>query len=717
MVTGGEVQGTDLRLRRLPALDGIRAVAVAAVILYHFGLNWAGGGYLGVDLFFVLSGFLITGLLVEERVASGGISLSRFYARRARRLFPALLLVLGAVVLYAAAGGPNLDPQALRGDVLSTLFYVANWHFIASNNPYFAPFATPSPLEHTWSLAIEEQFYVVWPVLITLLAKIGKRNWRPFAMMMTAVLAVASALDMAVLASRSADISRAYFGTDTRAFALMVGAFLALWMDRPHQFSRAAQRGLHGIGAAALCLIVVGFVVLGGPPRWMFDGGFLGIAILASLVIASVAGPDYGPLGAALSLRPIQWIGKLSYGLYLWHWPVCVFLTSSTTGFPGWAVDLARAAITLGFATVSFYAVEQPIRQRRWPALSGAPGLAAAAATALCVVLVLATIPAGSAGATAGSAGRNPGSGPNVPGAGGFGDEGPIVLPAGLTIDHAHPLRVLVIGDSIMELAEVGIADSLTSTGVVTVSSSAYAGFGLAPGAPFNAFEPASHGNNAQKFLESLVRSAHPQLIIGTWSWDDATAKAYPRAYRRTLDTVTRALLSPGDGVLGVIFLQMPVFGPIPKFLASTLKRDPPNPGPLPTSGRSLYESYTLSAAGVTSWNDAISLAPHSFPGKVMYLPVASSVELHGKYTSWLPPINQPSAPHQLWVRVRIRDGKHLCPAGITRYSAAVLQDLTDLFQLPPAKGSWWAANNIPRQIVNLGLNLSMWCPNDHPPS
>ena len=168
----------ELRRHHLPALDGLRAVAVCAVMAYHLGFGWAGGGYLGVDLFFVLSGFLITSLLIEERSTTGTVSLRRFWSRRARRLFPALLMMLGAVGFYASLGGPGVNPTTLRGDFVATLFYFANWHFIAAHNSYFAQFLAPSPLEHTWSLAIEEQFYLAWPPLLLLFAKVGGRNWR-----------------------------------------------------------------------------------------------------------------------------------------------------------------------------------------------------------------------------------------------------------------------------------------------------------------------------------------------------------------------------------------------------------------------------------------------------------------------------------------------------------------------------------------------------------
>jgi peptidoglycan/LPS O-acetylase OafA/YrhL len=702
-------QGVALRKRHLPALDGLRAIAVGAVIVYHLGFGWAAGGYLGVDLFFVLSGFLITGLLVEERVSTGGISLPRFWARRARRLFPALLVVLGAVVVYAAAGGPNVDPPALRGDVLGTLFYVANWHFIATHNAYFAPFATPSPLEHTWSLAIEEQFYVVWPPLVLLVAKIGRRTWRRGAMAVTAALALASALEMALKAHGAADVSRAYFGTDTRVFELMVGAFLALWMEDLRQVSARVLRALHGAGVASLGLILAGFAALGGPPHWMFDGGFLAITILAAVVVASVAREEKGPLGAVLSLRPLQWIGKISYGLYLWHWPACVFVTAESVHLSGWEVDLIRVALTLGLATVSFYVVEQPIRQRRIPALSGTPGLAAAGGVAICIVLVLATVPA-TAATGGGAAGRDPGSGPKVTGAGGIRDQVPIALPEGLLIDRAHPLRVLIFGDSVMQLAELGIARSLESTGVVTVFQAAFPGFGLAPGVPLS--PPSLPWHGALWFLDGLIGTLHPQLIIATWAEDSAAARAYPSAYRTMLDTTIRGLLNPDNGVAGVILLQMPLFGPIPQFLITAFQRELPFPGP--PHAANLYQSLQLRTAGVPAWNKAVSQTPQRFPGRVMYFPVGSSLELNGHYTNWLPPTADPSAPHRSWVRVRMREAVHFCPPGITRYAAPVLEDLTELFHLPSAKRSWWASNSISKQ-VNPGWPLAKWCPNDHP--
>ena len=212
----------------VPALDGLfKAVAVLAVIAYHLDFGWAQGGYLGVDLFFVLSGYLITSLLVGEWVVSGGIGFRSFWARRARRLLPAVVLLLLVLALYAGLGGPGLDRSALRPDALATLFYSANWHQVFAHQSYFAQFASASPLRHTWSLAIEEQFYLIWP-LILLGLLVAARGRRVVLLVATGLLAAGSAALMAVLYHPGIDPSRVYYVTDTRAFELVVGAALAI---------------------------------------------------------------------------------------------------------------------------------------------------------------------------------------------------------------------------------------------------------------------------------------------------------------------------------------------------------------------------------------------------------------------------------------------------------------------------------------------------------
>ncbi len=233
--------------RHLPALNGLRGVAVIGVVAYHLQIGWAKGGYLGVDLFFVLSGFLITTLLLEEWVGTGRVNLGAFWGRRARRLLPALFLVVLALALYlicnAVWGGPGanglIDLSGLRGDAIATLLYVNNWHLIFAHQSYFAQFSTPSPLQHTWSLAIEEQFYLVWPPLLLVVLRYGRRGWRRVGVTVTIALGVGSSVLMAALFHPGVDPSRIYYGTDTRLFDLMAGATLAFLVAARRQPGRA----------------------------------------------------------------------------------------------------------------------------------------------------------------------------------------------------------------------------------------------------------------------------------------------------------------------------------------------------------------------------------------------------------------------------------------------------------------------------------------------
>ena len=690
--------------RHLPALDGVRALAILGVMAYHLGFGWASGGYLGVDLFFVLSGFLITSLLVEERCTTGRIRLGSFWGRRARRLLPALFIVLVAVSVYAVlngrfssptTGGAAIDLGALRGDTLATLLYVANWHAVIAHQSYFAQFSTPSPLQHTWSLAIEEQFYLVWPLAVVGLFLWAKRRWRTVGLGLCLVGAVASAVAMAVLFHPGGDPTRVYYGTDTRAFDLLVGAAVAFLAASRPQPGRRARTLLHAgalpaAGALAYFWVTAG-TTSGTPTDTMFRGGFLLCAVLAAVVIADARQFDQGPLAKALSIRPVRWIGTVSYGLYLWHWPVFVYFTQSRTGLSGFSLDAGRIATTFAFATTSYYLLELPIRRRRllrtsWKAL--APG--AAVLTVLAIVVGTTPSiaePALGAGLRIWNGGLYPGSGPSVIGAGGFAGEQPIRLPKGMVVDKAHPLRVVTFGDSIMSGAQHGIEAALDSTGVVVVGGAAVPGWGL-------------DRPTVKADIPGLVRTFRPQILVGTWSWDAPAARANPAGYEAMLDQAVRQMLTPGDGVIGVVFLQMPALGPLPPFIEAT----PDN--------AAFWEERV---AGIPAWNRAVQEAAASFPGQVMYLPVASSLEIDGQYTNWLPPRDDWSAPPSQWVRVRTSDAVHLCPAGISRYAAPVLQDLSTLFGLPAPKEPWWRSRRITVDGFDNDPSVALTCPDDHP--
>ncbi len=320
--------------RHLPALSGLRALAVLGVMAYHLQLGWASGGYLGVDLFFVLSGFLISTLLLEEWVATGTINLPGFWSRRARRLLPALFLVVLALALYvvcnAAFGGPGanglIDLSALRGDAISTLLYVNNWHAIYAHQSSFAQFSSPlTTPAHLVSGSLREQFYLVWPLALLLLVRLARRSWRQYGLGLTVVLGLASAALMALLFHPGADPTRIYYGTDTRLFDLMAGATVAFVAAARPQPNQRAQRTLHVAAPLAAIALGVCWVTSGtgtGLPRdWMFEGGFLLCAVLGAIVVADARLIEPGPLGRIVAVPPLHFLGTISYGVYLWHWP------------------------------------------------------------------------------------------------------------------------------------------------------------------------------------------------------------------------------------------------------------------------------------------------------------------------------------------------------------------------------------------------------------
>ncbi len=371
-----------------PALDGLRALAVASVVAYHLGYGWARGGYLGVDTFFVLSGFLITSLLLAEFTRAGRIDLLAFWARRARRLLPALFVVLAAIAAYAAWWAPAEERRQLRGDGLAALLYSANWRFILGHHSYFDLFAAPSLVEHTWSLAIEEQFYLVWPLVVVACLALGRGRRAPLVAFATFGV-VTSAVLMAWLAD--SDPTRAYFGSDSRVHSLLVGTLLAMLLERRRLGVAGAEaRVISGIGAVALLAMAAAYTTIGDNELGMYRGGFLLFAVGVAIVIAAAVQPR-GPVRSLLSLAPLVWVGTISYGLYLWHWPVLLVLTPGRTHLSGIELDATRIAVTVACATASYYAVELPIRRGKTLRAAIALPSAAAIAGSLAAALVMAT--------------------------------------------------------------------------------------------------------------------------------------------------------------------------------------------------------------------------------------------------------------------------------------------------------------------------------------
>ncbi|MGH9112248.1 MAG: acyltransferase family protein [Acidimicrobiales bacterium] len=379
----------ETTLHHEPALDGLRGAAVAVVVMFHLGR--LDGGFLGVDLFFVLSGFLITSLLVTEHRRRRAVDLGRFWARRARRLLPALALLLVGVALLLLAFTAAGERPRFRGDALATLGYVANWHRMAADVSYWEIFSQPSPLDHTWSLAIEEQFYLVWPlVVVAVLSGWGRRPGRAGgarALGVVAVVGAAASFGLLALTYSPLDTDRAYFATDTRIGATLLGAALATLAARRARRSGAPPAAVEGLGVIALVWMAWSVVTVDGLAPWYYRGGLALFALAALVVIHAATGGPPGYLARGLSWRPLRWLGTVSYGVYLWHWPVIVYATEDRVGIGGWRLDVGRVALTLATAAASYRLVEQPIR--RGARRGRTVWLATAGGSAVLVVAIL----------------------------------------------------------------------------------------------------------------------------------------------------------------------------------------------------------------------------------------------------------------------------------------------------------------------------------------
>lgn len=345
-----------------PGLDGLRGVALLGVLAFHSQFSWAVGGYLGVSTFFTLSGFLITGLLLGEWRRGERIDVAVFWARRFRRLTPAALLALAGIVLFAVAIGTPNQLAALPGDVLSCLSFATNWWLLTTSYSYAQIFDAPSPVQHFWSLAIEGQFYLVFPFALSGLLAIAGGSRLVIGGVLAALLAGSLATGF-ILDAAGAETDRIYYGSDTRAAELLLGSLVAVgWRPEPGRAAgRGTRRAWDVLGVGAFVALLWLWSTLPLTSRWLYQGGF-GLNAALSAVVMIAAMQRTGPMRALLAWRALRWIGRVSYGGYLYHWPVYLWLSPERTNLGDGPLFALRLAFTLGLAAVSYEFFEKAIR-------------------------------------------------------------------------------------------------------------------------------------------------------------------------------------------------------------------------------------------------------------------------------------------------------------------------------------------------------------------
>ena len=360
---------TDIKksTRHISSIDGLRAIAVTAVVLYHLGISWIPGGFLGVDLFFVISGYVITRLILDSINQSSALDLRAFYAARIRRIYPGFLFMVISTIIFIGVWAPEAIKRFLT-DLPYALSGTINWALVARNQDYFETIGRPPLLQHTWSLAVELQFYLIWPIiLLTVLKYFGKKNIARIALIIavisgTALFLVSLQLDQ----SNSAKVSHIYFGTDTHSLGLFLGSALAVsWIPQnlSANITRRAQDVIDGIGVVGLLGLISIFLFIDESNASLYQIAFPLAGIFGCLVIISLVHPAsrFAPI---ISTAPFRWIGQRSYGIYIWHW-VIFQVTRPSVDLSGetWALYLARVLLVLALADISLRWVEIPFRQ------------------------------------------------------------------------------------------------------------------------------------------------------------------------------------------------------------------------------------------------------------------------------------------------------------------------------------------------------------------
>jgi len=622
----------------LPGLDGLRGLAVIGVLLFHGGFTWARGGYLGVSTFFTLSGFLITNLLVREFDTRSTIALGRFWVRRFRRLLPAALVTIGLVGLVWWRVGSPEQLADLRGDALGALTYVANWRFLTAGTSYADLFSAPSPLQHFWSLAIEEQFYLVFPPVAWGLLTLGGRR------LLTATLTVALVASVALQLALADGLDRVYYGTDTRAAELLFGCLLAVWWSgrRAPEGVDPAVRAARDRAVTAMADVAGLVALLAVFWAWyrvpqtsdrLVEGGLPLYAVATTVIIwAATRG---GLLARALSIPVLRWSGLISYGLYLFHWPIFLYLDEERLGLSTLPLFVVRMVVTTALAVASYFLLEMPIRRGtmirtgRQLLTAGVAGALVVAATAVVVTLdpprsriPFADSAIGETGGTVVTQDGTPGS----------------TLPAS---EHTAE-TVMILGDSGMVSMMPGLTEAFLSTGTRAVVQGAGPGFGLS--GPFE----------WRRDWAASIAADDPDLVVvmmGGWDvkW---TRENGADAYTALVDEAIAILTAGGAKVMWL----------------------PPMPG----------DDDTTDASTVAAVYAAL---PERYPGVVANPTVAGVLaDRDGRYPKYL------TLDDGTVLVLRGADGWHLCQDGAARMADAIVAAAVELGWSSPTRPGWESA-------------------------
>jgi peptidoglycan/LPS O-acetylase OafA/YrhL len=630
----------------IAGLDGLRGLAVLAVLFFHAGKLQ--GGFLGVDLFFALSGFLITSLLLAEVDTRGSVDVVRFWGRRFRRLLPAVLVLLVVVTILTTIFATVPERAATVADGPWAQVYLANWHSIAEHRDYWASFELPRMFGHLWSLAIEEQFYVVWPMIVALIAWRSRNAHR--SIMVTTIVVSLLSLALMIALFDPADPTRVYIGTDTRASSLLLGALFAAAPMRSAVL-RASNRlgGTFTIAAFAIAGVIgLSWFMIDGPSSpWLFRGGLFVHSLLSAVLVAACAARPTGATSRWIGWEPLRVVGVLSYSLYLWHWPVFDLLSPARTGMSGWPLLTLRFAVAFAAAAISKVLIEDPIRFRaRWA--RGRQGVVALVGAMVTVGAFWLVVPLPETAPAAFSLDQFASTTAAAPATSPATDTTAVApassVPATTTTSAATtttvaPLlapisRVLMVGDS-MAFDEWPAVASALYAGKISIAGYVSPGAGLLDTRYDSTTE-----------IDKMVLDFKPDLVLYQGSlWDSGTAEEQRAAYERFAEFVL------GQGARLALITVLPLRAD---------HQDPAHLGALTGIMHDIADQH---------------------PGQVIVL---DTDEIWGPV--FIQDVNGDKVPE------RKPDGVHVCPSGAAMFSLWLNDQLQQRFaEYVPAPAAEWA--------------------------